>query len=242
MSRNEGEYGDLKIPRSEWPGLKKAVRDAYNAQEAGRLEFALLFHARLVESAKGVRNADWAVLSRCLAQKWPGGVPEDHYDVVWRIFHAATMRLSKEARRHVDGTSVRGTAGRPPRPTKALYPDATNRTLEFEAGGGRITFDEKEAVVRWYVDNGNHAVRHARESALGKIFFAALEKVKWTARSGGLLYGNDEYNRESRCGGGGDYVTGRYGHARTEHEKQFAPVRSDPYRGSSFGRSFPSRF
>lgn len=244
MSRYENEYGEISIPRSEWAGLKKAVRDAFNAKEVRRHQFALEFHAKLVESAKGTRNADWGTLTRKLAHEWKGGVPEEHHDVGWKLFSAATRRLTKEAGRHVEGSSVRGTAGRPPKPTKSMYPEATNRTLAFEFGDGCITFDEGKAIVHWRVDDNNHAVDRARENVIGKAFFAALEKVKWTARTGGCLYGNDENHRDSRGGegSGGDYVTARFGHERVEHEKKFAPVRTPSYdRFQTFGRSYGGR-
>lgn len=246
MSRYENEYGDVTIPRSEWAALKKAVRDAFNLQQTRRHEFALRFHAKLVESARGVRNADWQTLSRELSYGWPGGLSEQDHDVTWKLFEAATRRLSKEAGRHVDGASVRGTAGRPPKPTKSMYPDATNRTLVFEAGDGRIAFDEDRAVVRWSVGENNHAVDHARKSPIGTAFFAALDKVKWTARTGGTLYGNDEYHRDSHGGegSGGDYVTVRFGSDRAEHEKRFPPPRPSSFGSgyeSSFGRSYGGR-
>jgi len=247
MSRHEGEYGEISIPRSEWTALKKAVRDAFNLQQERRHEFALGFHARLVESAKGVRNADWQALCGSMADEWPGGLSEEHDDVTWKLFQTTTQRLSKEAGHHVDGASVRGTAGRPPKPTKSMYPEATNRTLVYEAGEGRITFDEDRTVVRWYVDENNHAVDFARKSPVGIALFAALEKVKWTARTGGTLYGNDEYHRDSHGGegSGGDYVTGRYGSVRAEYEKLFPPVRasalSTVYGSRPYGRSHGGR-
>jgi hypothetical protein len=243
MSRYDHEYGEIHVPRSEWADLKKAVRDAHNALQTERHEFAIRFHAALVASAKGVRNADWSDLGHRLIDAWPSGFPERHDDVLWRIFQSATQRLSKEAGRYVDGASVRGSAGRPPKPIRTLYPGATNRTLDFDVGEARISFDETNAVVHWRVSENNKAVEHARQEPVAIAFFKALDRVKWTARTGGTLYGNDEYNQESRGGegSGGDYVTARYGNAKTEYEKMFAPSRSAspstfPRHSFSFGR------
>jgi len=35
------------------------------------------------------------------------------------------------------------------------------------------------------------------------VFFAALDEVRWTRGSGGVIISNNEANRESDCAGGG---------------------------------------
>ena len=51
-------------------------------------------------------------------------------------------------------------------------------------------------TVAWDVPGGNRAVRRARSSPLGKMFFEFLEEVEWTNDTGGIIIGNDECNED----------------------------------------------
>jgi hypothetical protein len=88
---------------------------------------------------------------------------------------------------------------------------ATNKTNAFAVGhDATIRFARRE--VTWSVRENNHAVESARWDPLGKAFFTALGRVRWTRGSGGQIVGNDEYNRDSDyAGGGSNYVTAEFG-------------------------------
>ena len=78
----------------------------------------------------------------------------------------------------------------------------------FDHGDFNIAFTDKDKCIYWNVDENNHARDHAHDHPVAKALFRLLKTVKWTRGTGGTLVGNDEYNRESDCeGGGGNYVT-----------------------------------
>lgn len=104
---------------------------------------------------------------------------------------------------------------KPRRVTKALVEKAfpaTNRTTYFSCGEPSIRFDRAKRTVTWSVPENNHAREHGREHELAEVLFKALGRVSWTRGSGGVIIGNDEYNRDSMdVGGGGNYVIDEYG-------------------------------
>ncbi len=93
----------------------------------------------------------------------------------------------------------------------AGYGRASSRTKSWEWGEASVVLDGR--TVLWSVPENNHAVEHARESWLGVTLFGFLKSVRWTRGSGSEGFvGNNEYNRESMVdGGGGNYVTVRFG-------------------------------
>jgi hypothetical protein len=85
----------------------------------------------------------------------------------------------------------------------------------FELGDARIVLDNENQQVTWIVPENNHAREHAHDHLLARALFRALGNVKWTRGSGGVIVGNDEYNRDSReMGGGGNYEVAYYGPPR----------------------------
>ena len=86
-----------------------------------------------------------------------------------------------------------------------------------------VTLDNDTKTIKWYVPENNHAREHAEASWLGRVVFGALNRIEWPSRgkTGGVLVGNDEYNREaSYVGGGGNYVTATYGPLGKKYKDQ----------------------
>ena len=70
----------------------------------------------------------------------------------------------------------------------------------------------KGTQVRWSVEENNHAVADAHSDSSVRLLFRLLTRVKWTKRSGGVICGNDEYNKDSlEFGGGANYINRRFG-------------------------------
>lgn len=100
--------------------------------------------------------------------------------------------------------------------------ESEGKKLTYKLGdGATITFTGANTVV-WDVPENNHAVDHAHDHPLAVAFFGYLDRhVPWTARSGGSIVGNNEYNREGQgAGDGGNFTTRRYGRDKTAFEKQ----------------------
>ena len=104
---------------------------------------------------------------------------------------------------------------KPRRAKKTDYQWPTKTTTSLRDGGLFIGLDRKTRTIRYSVDENNHAREYAAETALSKAWERVIREVKWTHGTGGVLLGNDEYNRdagEDYAGGGGSYVVAAYGY------------------------------
>lgn len=217
MSNNNWEQGSITIPSAAWAGLKAAVRDAYNSNQEKLYADAVRLYEAIIEAAKGKRNVNWRGAADEACAKLPK--METRWDLINTIFESKSQTADG---RYQNPFSILGSAGRPNKPTKSQFPLATNRTSVFNLTHAAISFNDKTRVANWNVPENNHAVQDAHEDKVAQAFFAALNKIKWTASSGGSLYGNDEYNIDSgrECpGSGGSYVTQRFGRDKAEWDK-----------------------
>lgn len=208
MTRYAWESGTIIIPTAQWAKFKKQLRDRYNVENDRVYEVALKLHEALLTLGKGKRNFDWrAALEGLMREttrasgyyaqeklKYDLGDDDDLYD---KVQSAIMPRDAK----------------RPLKPLKKDFPRATEKTVHFKAGyPGNITFDDAQHAVRWSVDENNHSVETARDSVMGVALFRALNAVQWSRNSGGVIAGNDEYNRDDRdAGGGANTINGAYG-------------------------------
>ena len=90
----------------------------------------------------------------------------------------------------------------------------TNKTTRFRTSDndGFIGFDRDRSTVSWAVSENNHAVDSARNDPMFGRLVQELEQVRWTRGTGGVITGNDEYNRDDHGeGGGSNYVTDAFG-------------------------------
>lgn len=245
MSRYEWERGEITIPRAAWSGLKAAVRAKHNEMQRSRHGKAIRVYDALIKASSGRRNVDWRNLAR---EALPNlGMSEyDDWDIVVAIFSPNQEKANASLGRLAQPIDLKGSTGRPPKPTKTLFPEAGTKVASFPMDEAIISFDESSRTVTWDVFENNHAIERAREHPLAAVLFACLRRISWDAKSGGTIVGNDEYNRGSQSGGGGaNYVRERFGRAAREHERQHrTPSRTtiihNTYAGGPFG-SFGSR-
>lgn len=221
MSCYGWERGSIVVPSAEWAGLKAKVRDAYNARMRKRHEQALVVHAAILKAAEGKRNVDW----RVAAQEATAGLSRS-IDDPWALVNAIFDHRSRDqSGRWVDPFATRGSAGRPNKPTKAMFEEANNRTTLIPLERASITFDDKTRTVVWEVPEGNRSVEAAHREEVAIALFAALRAVRWTSNSGGEIYAENEYDRDEAreyAGGGGSRTTMRFGRAETEWKKEIA--------------------
>lgn len=78
---------------------------------------------------------------------------------------------------------------------KEMAPYKFSRTKkDFSGMYSRLNVDNQ--MLYWHVEENNHAVRDARESFEGKMFFSTLNKVEWGRGTGGYINYMSEYTRE----------------------------------------------
>lgn len=209
MSRYEEEHGRIVIPAAEWPKFKQKLRETHNTEQVLCLRLATDLHTKLVASGKGKRNFDFRRALQALIDSEADRTSRGNRDRVWNLQYKL---ISPE--------------GKPRRPLQKDFPMANGTTRQFSAGEGHLRLStDKERTVDWDVPENNHACEYARESAMGKAFFTAIDRMNWTRGSGGTIVGNDEYNRDSEYeGGGANYRKEQYG--PQYKSKVRAPARS----------------
>ena len=253
MSCYNWERGTIKIPSSEWAGLKAAVRTQFNQKQDMGYQLSILLYHHLKKALKGKRNqselldpsrsilqgrlyeSGFTVEPEALQEKGfpahlyrgPRVRPEssdEQYDFWHQVYRSVVVKK--------DGKWVIR------KPQKKHWPAATNKTRRFEATcEADIVFsDDKTKTVLWCVSENNRAVETARDSSLGKALFHALGKITWTRGSGCKIVGNDEYNRDDEYeGGGANYVTEEY-RFKSSKELEQERQRALAYRRTSFRR------
>lgn len=243
MGRNDCEHGEFVLPSAEYATFRQRIQQVALQQQ---------------QQAFALTQECWKSLSRKERTD-----PAAYREAVAKfLHHKAHPHEPYRPMRYSDGTLMetvpRGEAmreaqnqmmrkvhrgGIPRRVLKSDMTFPTNRTTFFCDDSCSIEFRPKDRTVEWDVPYDKNAVEDARNSQLGKAFFAQLDQVRWTHGTGGALSGNDEYHRdETEYGGGGNYCTGAYGYLGAQNH----PDRVQPFtnaRGQqvdvqvSFGRS-----
>lgn len=204
LSRYDWERGTITLPTAAVTAVKKAVREASNRE-----------HDRVYEAARTWWRAHGAAYARAVArveELRPAGNSAALTRVWKRQQEIADTLPGDEATHEAIETGVR--ARRMPRREDVHPARATNKTDTFAAGryAGECHISFKGREVTWAVSENNHAREAAHEGAVAQAFFTALARVKWTRGTGGVIVGNDEYNRDADyAGGGANYITATYG-------------------------------
>lgn len=221
MSCYEWERGTIVVPSAEWAGLKSTIRTAFNTRQRKRHEDAVLLYEAVLKHAKGIRDVNWRIAGDKATKELHDRIPG-----VWELLSDVFASKGKRVDgRWVDPFSITGSAGRPNKPTKAMFPEAGNRTNRLEVDHGSIGFDDAKRTLEWDVREGNHAIEDAYRDPVTIAMLRALATVKWTARSGGVFYSANEYDRDAGMespGAGGSRITRRFGKAEEEHRKELA--------------------
>jgi hypothetical protein len=219
MSTYEWEKGDFKLSVA---GFRKFADDFYGAYNAARAKDKLTLEALrldMLESSKGQRGKDWDKIFDEISSKT---IKTGYYGATSSKYEFAT--ISNERARGillvtVDPATKAQTRHAPRALRKADLAPASLKTkpaLSFEDASFRL--DPSTRTVSWRVQDNNHACDRAHEHPLGALFWTAMGKVEWTRGTGGVLVGNDEYNRENEDeGGGGNYVKSRIGPLGEQH-------------------------
>ena len=187
MSCYEWSHGEIILPSAAFSEVRKAVQDAMHAKWKKAFDDSQRFWKSLTPRQK----SDWDEFRKALNA---------------RRFDLDTMWLCDPMRRGQ------------PKPRRTLQSDVdwpTNRTTDFHESDLSLGFRRETRTLVFSVGENNHAREHADNTTLAVTFYDQMRKVRWTHGTGGVILGNDEYNREagySHEGGGGSYVVAAYGY------------------------------
>ncbi len=223
MSCNEWERGELKFSAVEFRKFRDAFVAAWNAERAADFERATRLYSALVEAGRGQRKFDWRRAFYGLFSKESARLSlyspaqQPYATTTMTDFELFRLLLEKE----IPPSETQRWTRFEPRTSpvmpkkKDFAPIPATKAASFKAGfEGSVTFDHKNRTVTWSVQENNHAIDVARESFVGRLFFRTLSAVTWTRGTGGVIYGNNEYNRSSDnagVGSGGHTMNGAYG-------------------------------
>lgn len=208
MSRYEWEKGEFKLPSAEWAKFKSSIREAVNKNNAELYEASLKLHTAVSARLKGQRKPDIRGIAWEEMNKLRHFSDDEAYLIVDAVLETKWVGNTSQTR-------VR-------KPQKKNFPQHGNNVTYVGTVGCSISFDNEKRIATWSVEENNHAVERARETAVGRALFKALGKVKWARGTYGRIWGNDEYNRDSGreyAGGGGSYEKETFGPGQEKKTK-----------------------
>lgn len=177
MSNYNEEAGSYSFPAGEYNRLKREFKIFWDKQIDEVYAAAVRFYERAKKAGK---NPDIYQLyeDRRLGKGWAEMIQ-------------CHMRLLEK-----------GKNGRYMKPKK-MHLAKWRANAIFKAGGhfwmseASLEFDDERRTVSWKVEENNHAVDDARETAMAGFFFSFLRTVKWRGRTGGSVAYMDEYMRDN---------------------------------------------
>ena len=194
MSCYEWEEGTIKLPSKDYSKIRREFVDRLNFLKEEEMKSAVRLRDAVLLEGKGKRG--FLYYNRMVQLMSKYGVS---YDVLYKMFKKASYNSSEK----------------PKVLTKKAMEFAKTNDTKFSFSEGGVYFNNKDKTVAWVVSENNHACDHARQSIYGMALFHTLGRVKWTSRSGGIIVGNNEYNREnSYAGGGANYIVDTFGNGK----------------------------
>lgn len=243
MSHYDWERGEFVLSTAEFRRVRNELAAAVNKMSAEDLKTAEEIYAALLQKKKTApRGTSWHTLFNEVAfeevkiRRYGYDSTQPRYEFnnlsAWRLERILFERETKNEA----GQVVRTTDGPPMKPKKKDFPVVPATKFDgvvLEDTEATITLNPKNRTLVWNVSQNNHAVDRARGHKLGGLLFSILSKVNWTRGTGGVITGNDEYNRDNKSLGGG----------RNLLKESFGPrgeqAREDEY--ASLGLRRPSR-
>jgi hypothetical protein len=199
MSCYEWESGTVLLPSAEVARFRKTMNAAAETERDALCDLAGKAWAAVKSTPVKQRQAATA---RWLTERYRQQVGNSGNGSNWWERAYAVESLFRASGGKKPGEKDLAASG---------FARATSRTRMWEWSEASVMLDGR--TVLWTVPENNHAVEHARGSWLGVALFGFLGSVLWTRGSGSEGFvGNNEYNRDSMSdGGGGNYVTVRFG-------------------------------
>ncbi|RLB61704.1 MAG: hypothetical protein DRH08_13525 [Deltaproteobacteria bacterium] len=184
MSCNNWEEGSVKIPSDQWAAFRTAILNKVNELRQAKYLHACNAYRAAQANGKGQRGFSRADWVRD---------SERFHDVAHYITRRGETKVYK--------------------PTKKSFPKLpTSKSVVLHLDEAGISLDNKKRAVSYWSGENNRAVERARDNPIVDFMFQKLHAVKWGRNSGGEFIGNDEYNQDSReGGGGGNYTTASFG-------------------------------
>lgn len=203
MSCNQWEHGEIKLPRGYMPKLRAAL-DATVIGELKSLSSEVLHAWNRVKSVPAAKRYEALQKLHVTDRAFTAMVTYNR--------QTRAMTVSNPSLKALRETLFR-------RQTRFFDEDGKKLVTYLIGGDATITLDGN--TVEWHVHEGNRNADRARRHPLAQTLFDFLETVSWTARSGGIINGCDEYARDE---GLGDYVICEYSR-QAVRERQIAASR-----------------
>jgi hypothetical protein len=241
MSCNEWEKGTLKFSNtSGYRAFKHRIIDGVAQQIKKDLENANLALAKVkAAKPKGVRGFNW---QDALRREFSDGPYQLKVLSGYRISRFMACDKVEQTEPYATVRYVDRSAPRQLTAKEAGTVSMKTVQLGQDGWGYGLSFDDANRSVQWTVSENNHACEWARESFLGELFFRALDTAAWGRSGGGVIVGNDEYNRDnSGAGGGGNYIKDAYGPAGKKQQEFETGLRIRPARRATATKVYTVR-
>lgn len=99
-------------------------------------------------------------------------------------------------------------------------PRKPNKDFKLSDNDLEIFFDNKTKTVHYRSDDNNRSIERARNSFLGRAFFAEINRVEFTSKTGGYLKSQTEYDVEDNDFSTGGRVSASFGKYKTSKKYQ----------------------
>ncbi|MBG0738958.1 hypothetical protein IV500_05910 [Paeniglutamicibacter antarcticus] len=203
MGHWETEHGEIVLPAAEFAAVRQAVQKVVHEHQTKVFDATQEFWKGLTRKEQTDPEAYTAALRKDVNARHAA---MEQAQSSWR--HQPSAPHLEELNDDLEWRLTLDRGAKPARVLKTDLPFPTNRTTDFPAGEGSVTFNKDTNTVEWNTGESRNVIDRAHNSAAGAALFDRIKTVKWTRNTGGLIMGNNEYAQEA---GHGDACHKAYG-------------------------------